>query len=181
MTFVLITGPMKSGKSLELIARVEPFKFAQKKIAYIQPRRNVRESSISSRAGVDAEALVVDSLGDVSDTFDVLGVDEVHMFEEADVAVIEQWVRAGKDVFISGLDLDYQGHMMPMVKRLFEYRPDTVIMKNSVCEVCHAYDARFTQILNGEGPVRVGLPSVVPDDGTYHYEARCRECFVRGE
>lgn len=181
MTFVFITGPMKSGKSLELIARVEPFKFAQKKIAYIQPKRNVRESAISSRAGVDAEALVVASLADVPDTFDVLGVDEVHMFKEGDATIIEQWVRAGKSVFVTGLDLDYQGRMIPMVRRLFEYRPDTVIMKNSVCEVCHAYDARFTQILNGDGPVRTGLPPVVPDDGTYHYEARCRTCFVRSE
>lgn len=180
MTFVFITGPMKSGKSLELIARVAPFAFADKKILYISPERNVRESNVQSRLGINAEALVAASLKDVPTTFDVVGVDEVHMFDEEDASVIESWVKEGKDVFISGLDLDYRGGMIPIVQRIFEFRPDTVLMKNAVCEVCHVYDARFTQILKDGEPVRSGLPPVVPDDGTYQYETRCRTCFVKG-
>jgi len=179
MTFVFITGPMKSGKSLELIARVAPFAFADKKILYISPKRNVRESNIQSRLGINADALVASSLKEVGDDFDVVGIDEVHMFEEEDASVIERWVKEGKDVFISGLDLDYQGKMIPIVKTIFEFRPDMVLMKNAVCEVCHQYDARFTQILKTREAVRSGLPPVVPDDGTYEYETRCRACFIK--
>ncbi len=103
------------------------------------------------------------------------------MFDEKDAAIIERWVKAGKDVFISGLDLDYRGGMIPIVQRIFEFRPDMVLMKNAVCEVCHVYDARFTQILKNNEPVQGGLPPVVPDDGTYQYETRCRACFVKNE
>jgi len=179
MAFVFITGPMKSGKSLELIARVEPFKFAGKKILYLQPKKNVRESNITSRLGIDTEALVVSSLNEVTDDFDVVGIDEIHMFDADDAAVIEKWVRGGKDVFISGLDIDYQGKMIEVVRKIFELSPDSVLTKHAVCEVCQAYDARFTQILKGDSPVREGLSPVTPDDGTYQYETRCRACFIK--
>ena len=179
MTFVFITGPMKSGKSLELIARVAPFAFADKKILYVSPGRNVRESNVQSRLGINAEAMVASSLSEIPSTFDVVGVDEVHMFDETDAPIIEQWVKGGKDVFISGLDLDYRGGMIPIVQRIFEFRPDTVLMKYAVCEVCHVYDARFTQILKDGVAVRGGLPPVVPDDGSYQYETRCRACFMK--
>ena len=178
MAFVFIGGPMKSGKTLELIARVAPFEFADKRIVFVQPKKNVRETNITSRLGVHTKALVVASLGDVSG-FDVVGVDEIHMFPEGDAGVIESWVREGKDVFISGLDLDYRGTMPPIVKNILELKPDTVISKQAVCEVCRTYDAHFTQILKEGGPVLGGLPLITPDDGTYAYEARCRKCFVK--
>ncbi len=169
---------MKSGKTLELIARVAPFEFAKKRITYVQPKKNTREEHITSRLGLNTRAVVVESLGEVND-FDVVGVDEINMFEPGDAEVIEQWVREGKDVFISGLDLDYRGIMPPIVKEVLELKPDVVIIKQAVCEVCHTYDAHFTQILKGNEPVLGGLPLITPDDGTYIYEARCRKCFLR--
>jgi len=179
MVFVFITGPMKSGKSLELIARVEPFKFANKKILYLQPKKNVRESNITSRLGIDAEALVIGSLAEVDHDFDVVGIDEIHMFDARDASILEKWIHAGKDVFISGLDIDYQGKMIEVVQRVLELSPDSVLTKHAVCEVCHQYDARFTQILKGDEPVLEGISPVTPDDGTYQYETRCRTCFVK--
>ena len=178
MAFVFITGPMKSGKSLELIARVEPFKFAGKKIVYLQPKKNVREANITSRLGVDTEALVVSSLVDAGNEFDVVGIDEIHMFDEGDVSTISAWLKEGKSVFVSGFDTDYRGLMPPIVKQILEMKPD-VFAKQAVCDVCQAYDARFSQILENGEPVTEGLPLITPDDGTYQYEARCRDCFVK--
>ena len=180
MAFVFITGPMKSGKTLELIARVTPFEYADKKILFLNPKKNIRETNITSRLGVDAESQVVSSLKEVNASFDVIGIDEVHMFENGDIEIIDQWVRAGKDVFVSGLDLDYQGHMTDAVLAVLELRPDEVVIKSAVCEACHEYDARFTQLLAGGKVMTEGIPKVNPDDGTYQYEARCRNCFIKG-
>lgn len=180
MAFAFITGPMKSGKSLELIARVEPFRFAKKKVLYLQPKLNTRESDITSRSGVNIGARVVSSLQEVDDSFDVVGIDEIHMFNVEDASIIDQWIRAGKDVFVSGLDLDYRGTMLEVIHKLLELSPDSMIVKRAVCESCHAYDARFTQVLDNGEPVLAGLPQIIPDDGAYTYEARCRKCFVRG-
>lgn len=92
MSFTLILGPMKSGKSLELIARVAPYEFAGQEVLYIQPRVNVRDSGVHSRLGVNTNAMSVTSLGEVTRAFDVVGIDESHMFDLDDVAVLRNWL-----------------------------------------------------------------------------------------
>ena len=179
MPLTLITGPMKSGKSLELIARVAPYEFAKKRVIYIHPERDVRDEGITSRLGLNTKARRVASLSEVKDGADVIGIDEVHMFDADDAAVVERWLKDGKEVLASGLDLDYRAHMTPLVKQLLELRPELIISKSAVCEVCLQYTAGFTQILNDGKEVLDGLPAIVPEDGTYAYQARCRNCFVK--
>jgi thymidine kinase len=170
---------MKSGKSLELIARIAPYEFAGKKVLYAQPCHNVRDEGVMSRSGLKVKAVKVNSLTEITNGFDVIGIDEINMFDEADVKQVYGWLKAGKEVVISGLDLSYKGELIPLVCRLMELKPDVMIHKLAVCEVCLNYDAKFTQILHKGEPVLEGLPIVTPEDGTYAYEPRCRECFVR--
>lgn len=174
----LIVGPMKSGKSLELIARVAPYEFANKKVLYVQTKKDVRDEGIKSRIGINTRALRVKSLKEVTNGFDVIGIDEIHMFPEADIDCIKKWLKAGKEVFLSGLDLDYSATMTPLVRRALELKPDKLINKLAVCEVCRDYNAQFTQILHKGEPVLGGLPHIVPEDGTYVYEPRCRVCYI---
>ena len=168
---------MKSGKSLELIARVAPYEFAHKRVLYVQSKKDVRDEGITSRAGINTKATRVSSLSEVKNNVDVIGIDEVHMFHEDDAKYIEKWLRKGKEVFASGLDLDYSATLTPMVRRLVELKPELVITKTAVCEACHEYRALFTQILHKGKAVLGGLPSIVPEDGTYVYQARCRDCY----
>lgn len=177
--FTLILGPMKSGKSLELIAQMHPYEFTEQKVLYVQPAANVRDNGIQSRIGVNTEAIVVKSLDEISEPFDVIGLDEVHMFNKKDVNVIEKWLHEDKLVFASGLDLDYRGKMPVIIKRLLELKPEKLIHKISVCDSCKQYSGQFTQILLNGDPVLEGLPTVVPEDGTFLYEARCRSCFLK--
>lgn len=178
MALTLITGPMKSGKSLELIARIAPYEFADKRVMYVQPKKNVRDDGISSRSGLKVNAVKVDSLSEITNGFDVIGVDEINMFDESDAKIIKAWINDGKEVFICGLDLDYRANLIPIVARVLELKPNTVILKNAVCDTCKHYDAQFTQILHNGEPVLGGLPTITPEDGTYAYEPRCRTCFV---
>lgn len=179
MAFTLIIGPMKSGKSLELIARVAPYKFAHKKVLFLQPIINVRDTEIHSRNGVEEKGFKFKSLKDVKYDFDVIGIDEAHMFKEPDYKVVDDWLKAGKEVFVSGLDLDYRGNLIPIIKRFLELKPETVINKAAVCEVCKSYSAYYTQIMDKGKPIIEGLPLIVIDDGTYAYQPRCRNCFVK--
>lgn len=179
MALTLIIGPMKSGKSLELIARVAPYEFADKKVLYLQSSKDVRDQGITSRIGINTKAERVKSLTEIDNGFDVIAVDEVHMFPERDAAQISKWIDDGKDVFVTGLDLDYSATLQPMVAKIMELKPHQIIIKKAVCEVCHKYKAQFTQILHNDEPVLKGLPSVVPEDGTFTYEARCRQCYAR--
>lgn len=179
--FTLITGPMKSGKSLELIAQVSPYEFSTQKVVYAQSIRNTRESVIKSRAGVSADNIRrVESLTELGSNFDVLGIDEAHMFSKFDISYVEKIIKKGKTVIISGLDIDYRGNLTPLFNELYALKPDIIILKTAVCDKCKQYKAQFTQIVTDKGSaVTFGLPSVVPDDGTYYYETRCRDCFVK--
>lgn len=179
MGLTLIIGPMKSGKSLELIARVAPYEFADKKVLYIQSKTDVRDEGITSRIGLNTKAVRVKSLIDVKNGVDVIGIDEVHMFPTSDARVIEKWVLGGKEVFVTGLDLDYSATLQPMIKKILELKPNNIIIKKAVCECCHKYRGQFTQILHNGEPVLEGLPPIVPEDGTYVYQPRCRKCYIR--
>lgn len=170
---------MKSGKSLELIARVAPHQFADHEVVYVQPYANVRDTGVSSRLGVNTEALSVKSLNDVPKNFDVIGIDEIHMFKTKDLKHVEDWLRAGKSLFISGLDLDYRGKMPPIIQNLLELKPEKTITKLAVCDICKKYKAQFSQIIHNMEPVLGGLPLVTIDDGSYQFQARCRDCFVK--
>lgn len=179
MGLTLIVGPMKSGKSLELIARVAPYEHAKQKVLYVKPSKDVRDKTLHSRIGLNTRAYSVKSLKEITNGFDVIGIDEVHMFPESDINLIRQWLKAGKEVFVSGLDLDYSATMQPMIKKILELKPDKIISKVAVCEACHQLTAQFTQILKDGKAVLGGLPPIVPEDGTYIYEPRCRDCHER--
>jgi thymidine kinase len=168
---------MKSGKSSELIARVEPHVYADHKVLYVRTNKNVRDSGINSRLGLNTNAISVSSLKEVKEPFDAIGIDEINMFDPDDAKYIAEWVASGKHVFVSGLDLDYRGLMPPIVKLLYQIKPDNIITKIAVCDVCRSYTAQFTQILDNHEPVLDGLPLITPEDGRFNYQARCRDCF----
>lgn len=170
---------MKSGKSLELIARVAPYAYADQKILYVQAAQNSRDNGITSRLGIDTQALRVTSLTEVTTDFDVIGIDEINMFPATDITVISRWLKLNKEVFISGLDLDYRATVPPIITAIYEQQPDVIIRKQAVCDVCKKINAGFTQILANGKPILSGLPLITPEDGTYDYQARCRDCFVR--
>lgn len=170
---------MKSGKSLELLARMAPYEYTDKRIIYVQPRLNTRENKIKSRSGLGADTIQVGSLSEVDEPFDVIGIDEVNMLSEDDAQVVQSWLKQKKQVIACGLDLDYRGRMFPIVSRLLELKPEKFISKKAVCDVCKKYRAFFTQILEDGEPLLDGLPIITIDDGRYEFQARCRGCFVR--
>lgn len=178
MSLSLIIGPMKSGKSLELIARMSELQHSTLSSILIQPKLNVREEGVRSRAGIELDAIKLNSLGDLNyGSHDVIGVDEAFMFGEDDTKYIKQWLSSGKQVIICTLDISAMGNLFPFVRNIYELKPDEIIVKTSVCEVCKNFGAQFTQIHQNGVPVRSGLPDVVPEDGTYDYRPACRKCY----
>jgi thymidine kinase len=179
---VLVLGPMKSGKSLELVSLLSPLRFSTVRHRIYQSDRHVRDSGVTSRSGGVLETTKTTSL-DVAlhEPVDVVGVDEVHMFDVADIAAVGQLLDRGTKVVVAGIDLDHRGELFAPVRALLELGPHTVTYRRAVCDVCRAFNATHTQVLaSGEPFTRQLAPSTaLPDDGTFGYEARCRRCFVR--
>lgn len=179
MDLTLILGPMKSGKSFDLISHFAPLKYTDIPFVLYQSARNVRDEHISSRNGVVISAEKVSSLAEALDkNFAVVGIDELHMFDPKDVSVIAELLNRGVKVVGAGLDIDYQGKMFDIVRALLELGPKEVKYKRAVCEICRQPNAVYSQVFNNGVPLTGGMPSVIPDDGTFTYQPVCRNCFV---
>lgn len=180
MNLTLILGPMKSGKSYELISYFAPLRYTTIPYRLYQSANHVRDRQIQSRNGSLIDAKKIHSLREIlEEDVSVVGIDEFHMFGDADMDVIEQLLRQKKTVIISSLDTDYRGLLFSNVTRLFSLGPKEVKFRRAVCEVCKVPDAVYTQIFDGDKPLLAGMPASVPEDGRFSYVPMCRECFTR--
>lgn len=178
MELTLILGPMKSGKSFDLISYFAPLRFTKKKYALFQSDRNVRDGQIESRNGVNLTAVKTGSFADIAGAgYEIIGIDEIHMFAPEEVDNIRKILQSGTQVIAAGLDLDYQGKMFEVIKRLLELAPIQVKYRRAVCEKCLEHNAVYSQVYNNGVPITEGMPPVIPDDGTYTYAPLCRACF----
>jgi len=178
MDLFLILGPMKSGKSLEMIGQFTSLKYTNIPFGLYQPKRDTRNGNIWSRTGIELNSQKIDSLKEMLvKNEQIVGIDEIHMFQESDVSVIHELLNRGTKVFLSGLDMDYRGEMFNIIKKILEISPKEVKYKKAVCELCKDPNAAYTVISKDDKIILDGIPSVVPEDGTYKYIPVCRKCF----
>lgn len=170
---------MASGKSFELINHFAPLRYTNTSFGLFQSARNVRDSAIQSRNGTNLEAEKINSLHEIlTRNYSIVGIDEAHMFEADDVDAVAELLKRGTKVVISSLDTDYRGKLFNTITRLLELGPREVRYKRAACETCKKFDATYTQVYKDAAPLTDGMPSVIPDDGTYTYKPMCRDCFV---
>ena len=174
--FIVISGPMTSGKSYEVIKYAQGYIDQGKKVVCVKPKLDTRNEGIWSRGGASLEALTVDSLEGVG-KHDVYIVDEAHFFNPKEVDYIEEWLKTS-DVIVSGLDVGHKRELMPFYTKLYELKPDLVIQKVAQCTICKKFNAQYTQILVDGEPYTGEFESAPVEDGTYVYQARCRGCFI---
>jgi thymidine kinase len=178
MELTLILGPMKSGKSFEMISHFMPLSYTDITFGIYQPKKNIRDENMWSKSGLSLKARKIDTLYEILEKNEaIVGIDEIHMFEEKDAEAIGILLKNNVKVFVSGLDMDYRGKMFPIVQRLLELGPQRVNYKRAVCEICKKPRAVYTQIYQNDLSIMDSLPSVIPEDGTYVYRPVCHNCF----
>lgn len=186
-TIIVITGPMFSEKSGELIRRLLKLeKHGKKKVKAYKPSKENRfsEDKIVSRMGYEFPATkipeelpneVVGEILEETEEYDVVGIDEVQFFKKNIMKLVEELAYKGKMVIVDGLNMDYRGKEFGYIGGLMAIS-DEIEKLFSFCSVCGSPKGTHTQrILNGK-PVKSG-PIVVLGD-TESYEPRCRNCFV---
>jgi thymidine kinase len=173
----VICGSMFSGKTEELIRRLNRAKIARQKIQIFKPALDKRyhHENIVSHNDNSIRSIPVESTSSIlklSADCEVVGLDEAQFFDPSVVEVCDQLANSGKRVIIAGLDMDYLAKpfgSMPQLMAIAEY----VTKVHAICMVCgevasHSYrlSASNERVLLGE---------------TDLYEARCRRCFNLGE
>jgi thymidine kinase len=180
----VVCGSMFSGKTEELMSRLKRAEYARQRVLSLKHQLDNRKSMtcIVSHDGraraaypIDNCTMSVQTIVDLADQYDVIGIDEVQFFPEEIVAVVAKLVDLGKRVIVAGLDLDFRGEPFGAMPYLLSIA-DEVMKLKAICVVC-TKDAHHTQrLVNGE-PARYNDPIILIGAQDF-YEARCRDCFA---
>ncbi|MFV0388538.1 MAG: thymidine kinase [Pyrinomonadaceae bacterium] len=171
----VIVGSMFSGKSEELIRRLNRARIARQKVQVFKPKIDDRysEESIASHSGMTHISKPVmtaaELLAQIDEDTQVIGIDEGQFFDMALVETANDLANEGRRVIIAGLDQDYLGkpfEPMPQLLSIAEFITKT----HAICVKC-GNTANYSQrTFESSELVEVGA--------TGKYEARCRQCFI---
>ena len=125
----VICGSMFSGKTEELIRRINRAKFAKQKVEIFKPAVDTRydDEEVVSHDQNSIHATAVESAYTIlimATECDVVGIDEAQFFDDGIVEVVNQLANEGKRVIIAGLDMDFKGRPfgpMPFLMATAEY------------------------------------------------------------
>jgi len=170
----VITGPMFSGKSEELIRRVTRYHLARVPTQTFKPSLDTRFAigEVVSHSRLSTQATpVADSdelLRAIDDRTVVVGIDEGQFFDDGLVQVAEMLAGAGKNIIVAGLDLDYLGRPFEPMPSLM-LRAEYVTKSLAVCHRCGGPGLFTQRVVQSDELVVLGA--------TDTYEARCRRCY----
>ena len=174
----VITGPMFSGKSEELIRRLKRARIARQRVACYKPDIDLRyhRTAIASHSSQTHEASVITTVEDLRaqlapqlEEVDVVGIDEAQFLDPSIIPLALELVALGKRVLLAGLDTTFANEPFGPVPALMALA-DKVTKLSAVCMVC-GQSAIHTQRLGASQElVVVGAAGL--------YEARCRAHFT---
>ena len=174
-------GPMKSGKSLEIIHRVNKLKYmTDSKYLFFKPKIDTRDSKIRSRYGAEESCIIVENSKDILGFVNgekLVAIDEAQFFDEGIVEVIKVLLEKDVNVVVAGLDLDFKGEPFGPMPSILSVA-NKVRKLTAICDFKSCNNiGRFTQrIIDGE-PARFDSPTILVG-GDEKYEVRCRKHHV---
>ena len=125
----IICGSMFSGKTEELIRRLNREKYAKQKIKVFKPIIDSRfkKDFVFSHDKNQIESKSVSKSSDIkikAKGYDVIGIDEAQFFDNGIVKICNDLANEGIRVIVAGLDMDYKGNPfgpMPNLMAIAEY------------------------------------------------------------
>ncbi|MFC2095756.1 thymidine kinase [Candidatus Bipolaricaulota bacterium] len=186
----IITGCMFSGKTEELIRRLERVRIAGRSILLFKPTIDDRyaSSAVVTHYGREFAAHQLAPGQETLDTLiDVVGADEIaeaavvafdegNFFTDRLTDLCQDLVAMGKRVIVAGLDLTFAEEPFGPMGTLLSLA-DRVDKLQAVCVQCGGVATRSQRLIDGQ-PAPIDGP-VIQVGGVGSYEARCRNCYVR--
>lgn len=172
----VVCGSMFSGKTEELIRRLNRAKIANLKVEIFKPAIDTRYhvENVVSHDKKEIRSTPVQFANDIlllAADCDLVGIDEAQFFDQEIVDVSTKLANNGKRVIIAGLDMDYMARPFEPMNNLIAVA-EFVTKTHAICMKCGSiasYTFRFNdlneQVFLGEKDI---------------YEARCRRCYNDG-
>lgn len=169
----IICGSMFSGKTEELIRRLNRALLAKQHVEIFKPKVDTRfhESNVVSHNENIIRSTAVSFANDIlllAGNCDVVGIDEAQFFDKEVVNACCKLANTGKRVIVAGLDMDFEGNPfgpMPELMAAAEF----VTKVHAICMKCGGVASYSYRLVNQKEQVVIG------EQG--EYEARCRKCF----
>lgn len=168
----VICGSMFSGKTEELIRRLNRAKIARKKVEIFKPLIDTRYSedevvshnknSISSIAVSNSESIYL-----LGQDKDVIGIDESQFFDDNLPEVCNLLADNGVRIIIAGLDMDFTGKPFGIMPKLMAIA-DEVTKVHAVCMICGETALFSKRLTDNNHQILLGEKEL--------YEPRCRNC-----
>jgi thymidine kinase len=176
----LISGCMFSGKTQELIRRMDQARYAGLSTQAFKPALDDRYAieAVASHRQVRFPAIAVPDVaalvGQLRDETRVIGIDEAQFFGPELVPLVEELANGGRHVIVAGLDLDFLARPFGPMPLLAAFA-DRLTKLQASCQFpgCGSRQATRTQRLVDGQPVPADAPLVVVG-GAATYQARCR-------
>jgi thymidine kinase len=175
----VITGEMFSGKSEALALRIRQAVLGGERVQVFYPDLASRASArdIEQRAAALGLKISIDSVPahDAQQLYrqvrvdtTVVAIDEAQFFSRDLVQVVKCLRRAGKMIWIAGLDQDYLGHPFGCMGDLLCIA-NTIEKRHAWCARCHKAPALLSQRLSADtAQVAIGDTQYVPV---------CEDCY----
>ncbi|XP_054714549.1 thymidine kinase, cytosolic-like [Uloborus diversus] len=168
----IIFGPMFSGKTTELIRRLQRYQIANHVCLIVKYAHDSRYSSTGiathDKKTLDAvSATTLSTLIADAQKYSVVGIDEGQFFPDT-VSFAEEMANRGKIVIVAALDGTYQREGFGDILNLVPLA-ESVIKLTSVCMVCFE-NASYTKRIGSETQLEI-------IGGTEKYMAVCRSCY----
>ena len=169
----VISGSMFSGKTEELIRRLNRARIARQRVEIFKPVTDVRYSiedvvshneNVIRSTPVDTALTILLLSGDV----DVIGIDEAQFFDNALVEVCEKLANMGIRIIVAGLDMDFMGKPFGPMPQLMAVA-DFVTKVHAICMKCGSLAQYSHRLSKDEKLVMLGEKD--------EYEPLCRECY----
>lgn len=169
----VVCGSMFSGKTEELIRRLNRARIAKMKVEIFKPGIDVRysEEDVVSHNANALHSTPVENASQIllyATDCDVVGIDEAQFFGNDLIDVCQQLANQGVRVIIAGLDMDYTGKPFGPMPHLMAIAED-VTKVHAICMRCGGLAQYSHRIIEGDKLVVLGE--------TESYEPLCRDCF----
>lgn len=163
------SGPMKCGKTQEILNEYKRQLIAGKKVKMFKPFIDTRSAGcVASRNGIDIPAISISKISDIEKyEADVYCIDEFQ-FLKGNVNVIQKMADAGKKFFIAGLNLTSEKKPFGKMADLLCIA-DNVKMMTSICDNCKCENGVFTYFK--------GIKNTEIVIGDKQYMVLCRHCY----
>lgn len=171
----VVCGSMFSGKTEELIRRLNRARIAKQKIEIFKPSIDIRyaENDVVSHNSNSIRSTPVQFSNDIlllAGDCDVVGIDEAQFFDEEIVKVAKKLANSGKRVIVAGLDMDFKAEPfgpMPLLMGIAEF----VTKVHAICVQCGGVASYTYRLVSSKEKVLLGEKD--------SYEARCRACYYQ--